>query len=348
MTIPQVLSAIQLGLLYGLLAMGLYIPFRILSIPDMTVQGSFTLGMIVAAVFTYAGQPLLGILVSIIAGAIAGLITGVLHTKFKIASILSGILTMTALYTVNLLIAAGKANISLIGKETIYTMVDSVFNNDQLTRTLVTFVIVAVVATLVAIFFHTRTGLTIRATGDNSAMVRHTSINTDNMIMIGLALGNSMTALSGALVSHYNLFADVNSGTGILVVALAAIIIGETIFKRNGVTKGLISTVIGSIIYRFIFAIALKFDVLPSYSLNLISTLIVILALMFPTLQVLNERRRKKKLHKHLADAWLADEDEDEEIKPNQEEIDAERARAQAESIISNGDSINKEVSKDE
>lgn len=314
MTIPQVLSAIQLGLLYGLLAMGLYIPFRILSIPDMTVQGSFTLGMMVAAIFTYAGNPILGLLFSILAGALAGLVTGILHTKFQIPSILSGILTMTALYTVNLLIASGKANISLIGKETVYTIVNKYFANEQLTRTLVTFAIVAVIATLVAVFFHTRTGLTIRATGDNSAMVRHTSINTDNMIMIGLGLGNAMTALSGALLSHYNLFADVNSGTGILVVALAAIIIGETIFTRNGVTLGLISTVIGSIIYRFIFAIALKFDVLPSYSLNLISTLIVILALIFPTLQVLNERRRKKKLHKHLADAWLVDEDEEQAV----------------------------------
>lgn len=310
MTITQVLSAIQLGLLYGLLAIGLYIPFRILDIADMTVQGSFTLGMIVAAVYAFQDKSVFGIVMAVIAGAIAGLVTGFLHTKFKIASILAGILTMTALYTVNLIVAAGKANISLIGKDTIYTKVDQLIQNDQTTKTVLTLVIVAIVTTLLAVFFHTRTGLTIRATGDNSAMVRHTSINTDTMIMIGLAIGNALTALAGALVAHYNLFADVNAGTGILVVALAAIIIGETIFRRGGVTMGLISTLVGSIIYRFIYAIALKFDVLPSYSLNLISTIIVILALMLPTLKEMKNRRRKKKLHQTLAATWLNQKDE--------------------------------------
>ena len=309
MTIAQVLSAIQLGLIYGLLAMGLYIPFRILNIADMTVQGSFTLGMIVSAVFAYDHLPLVGILVACLSGAVAGLVTGILHTKFNIASILSGILTMTALYTINLLVAGGKANISLIGKETLYSMIDQYVGNEDISKTILTLFIVVVVTTILAVFFRTRTGLTIRATGNNSAMVRHTSINTDNMIMIGLCIGNALTAFSGALIAHYNLFADVNSGSGILVVALAAIIIGETIFRRNGVTKGLISTVIGSVIYRFIFAIALKFDVLPSYSLNLISTIIVILALMVPTIQDANIRRRKKQLHKNLAKKWLENDD---------------------------------------
>lgn len=305
MTIAQVLSAIQLGLLYGVLAIGLYIPFRILDIPDMTVQGSFTLGMVVAAVYAYQDKTILGIIIAVLAGAVAGLITGFLHTKFKIASILAGILTMTGLYTVNLIVASGKANISLIGKETIYTMVDRFVQNEQMTKTVLTLLISVLLTVLLAVFFHTRTGLTIRATGDNSAMVRHTSINTDTMIMIGLAMGNALTALSGALIAHYNLFADVNAGTGILVVALAAIIIGETILGKSGVTMGLIATLIGSIIYRFIYAIALKFDVLPSYSLNLISTIIVIIALMIPTLKVLRNRYRKKKIHQHLAATWL-------------------------------------------
>lgn len=305
MTVPQIISAVQLGLLYGLLAIGLYVPFRVLDIPDMTVQGSFTLGMIVAAVFAYSGRPLLGLLVASLAGVISGMVTGLLHTKFKIASILSGILTMTALYTVNLLVAGGKANISLIGKETVYSLVNRYFANEDLAKTGLTLTIVALTCVILATFFHTRTGLTIRATGDNMVMVRHTSINTDNMIMIGLGIGNGLTALCGGLLAHYNLFADVNAGTGVLVVALAAIIIGETIFRRSGVTLGIISTVAGSIVYRFIFAIALKFDVLPSYSLNLISTIIVVLALVFPTFQDYRKRQRKKKLHKSLAKAWL-------------------------------------------
>ncbi|HHU53591.1 MAG TPA: ABC transporter permease [Clostridiaceae bacterium] len=307
MTIAQVLSAIQLGLLYGILAVGLYIPFRILDIADMSVQGTFTMGMIIAAVFSYNRMPILGIVVAVLGGAVFGIVTGILHTKFNIPSILSGILTMTALYTVNLLIASGKANISLIGKDTIYTIADRLINNDQVTRTVVTLLIVILMTLAIAVFFHTRTGLTIRATGDNAAMVRHTSINTDNMKMIGLSLGNAMAALSGALISQYNLFADVNSGTGILVVALAAIIIGETLFKRNGVTLGLISTVVGSIIYRFIIAIALKFDVLPSYALNLISTIIVIIALMLPAIKETRERKTKKRLHQELVNKYLND-----------------------------------------
>ncbi|MGB4610910.1 MAG: hypothetical protein WBH77_09860 [Saccharofermentanales bacterium] len=307
MTIAQVLSAIQLGLLYGILAVGLYIPFRILDIADMSVQGTFTMGMIIAAVFSYNGMSLLGIIVAILSGAVSGIVTGILHTKFNIPSILSGILTMTALYTVNLIIASGKANISLIGKDTIYTLADRLISNEEATKTIVTLLITVLMVLAISVFFHTRTGLTIRATGDNAAMVRHTSINTDNMKMIGLGLGNAMAALSGALISQYNLFADVNSGTGILVVALAAIIIGETLFKRNGVTLGLISTVVGSIIYRFIIAIALKFDVLPSYALNLISTIIVIVALMFPTIKETHDRKSKKRLHRELANKYLND-----------------------------------------
>ncbi len=322
MTVAQVISAIQLGLMYGLLAMGLYIPFRILDIADMTVQGTFTLGMIIAAIFAFNQKPFLGILIACLSGAIAGIVTGILHTKFNIASILSGILTMTGLYTINLLVAGGKANISLIGKETIFSLVNRFIKNEDITKTLVTFVFVLIVAVILSVFFHTRTGLTIRATGNNSAMVRHTSINTDNMIIIGLSLGNALAALSGALITHYNLFADVNSGSGILVVALAAIIIGETIFKRNGVTLGLISTVIGSVIYRFIFAIALKFDVLPSYSLNLISTIIVIIALMVPTIQVTKNRHHKKKMHKHLAHKWLEENTELASSNENKSQID--------------------------
>lgn len=305
MTIAQVLSAIQLGLLYGILAVGLYIPFRILDIADMSVQGTFTMGMIIAAVFSYNNMPFLGIIVAILAGAISGVVTGILHTKFNIPSILSGILTMTALYTVNLIIASGKANISLIGKDTLYTIADKLIGNEQATKTIVTLLIVILMTVMISVFFHTRTGLTIRATGDNAAMVRHTSINTDNMKMIGLGLGNAMAALSGALISQYNLFADVNSGTGILVVALAAIIIGETLFKRNGVTLGLISTVVGSTVYRFIIAIALKFDILPSYALNLISTVIVILALMFPAIKETRDRKLKRRLHLELSNKYM-------------------------------------------
>lgn len=310
MTIAQLLGALQLGLLYGLLGIGLYIPFRVLDIPDMTTQGSFTLGMAVAGVLTFSGHPILGLIAAALAGALAGVITGVLHTKFKIASILAGILTMTGLYTANLMIMGGKANISLIGKETIFTMVNASLNNEVATLTTVSLVVTVITVVILAVFFHTRMGLTIRATGDNDAMVRHTSINTDVMKIIGLAIGNGLAALSGALICHYNLFADVNSGTGILVVGLASIIIGETMLKRGSVTRGLIATVFGSVLYRLIIALALKFDILPSYGLNLVSTLIVIIALMTPTVRQWIAYRQKRVRHKSLVQKWMKEEEE--------------------------------------
>lgn len=305
MTVAQILGAVQLGLIYGLMGLGLYIPFRVLDIPDMTTQGSFTLGMVVAGAMTLAGHPVLGLLVSLAAGAAAGVVTGILHSKWKISAILSGILTMTALYTVNLLIMGGKANISLIGKGTVFSGLEVALGNSDLAITLLSFFIVVLWVALLAVFFHTRTGLTLRATGDNEMMVRHTSIDTDLMKILGLAMGNALAAFSGALICHYNVSADVNSSNGILVVGLASIIIGETLFKRDGVTRGLISTILGSILYRLMIAAALKFDILPSYALNLISTVIVIAALMFPSIQRARMRYRKKVRHRRLVEKWM-------------------------------------------
>nr|WP_072514906.1 ABC transporter substrate binding protein [Ndongobacter massiliensis] len=296
----QLAGALQLGLLYGILGLGLYIPFRILNIPDMTTQGSFTLGMVVAGVLTAAGHPFLAMVAAFLAGGSAGVATGVLHTKFSIPSILAGILTMTGLYTVNLFIMGGKANLSLINMNTIFTPLTNLLGSESLARTLVSLGGAALCVLFFSIFFHTRTGLTLRATGDNDVLVRHSSINTDLMKTLGLAVGNALAGLSGAMICHYNAFADVNMGTGILVVGLAAIIIGETLLGRDGVTKGLLTTIFGSVLYRYIVAIALKFDILPSYGMNLISTAIVIVALMFPSIQRMRERRKKKIRHRAL------------------------------------------------
>ncbi|SHJ44066.1 ABC transporter permease [Parasporobacterium paucivorans] len=290
-----IIGSIQLGLIYGLLGMGLYVPFRVLDISDMTTQGSFTLGMVVAGVLTVAGYPVAGLFAAMLCGAISGLITGVLHTKFRISAILAGILTMTGLYTVNLYVMSGKANISLIGKSTIFTDFYGIIGNELISETSLLAIIAAVTILIVAVFFKTRLGIAIRATGDNDDMVRNSSINSDRTKCIGLAIGNALTALSGALLCHYNLFADVNSGTGVLVVGLASIIIGETLFRKNGVTRGLIITVLGSIVYRLIIALALKVNLLPSFALNLISTLIVIVALGFPTFRGMMNRYAKKR-----------------------------------------------------
>lgn len=298
MTIDQLIGSLQLGLIYGILGIGLYIPFRILYISDMTTQGSFTLGMVVSGILAYNGMPILGIAVAMLSGALAGVVTGILHTWFRISSILSGILTMTGLYTVNLLVMGGRASISLFGKDTIFTMAGSLGDHPVIPKTLIPMGFAFLVVALVAVFFRTRVGLSIRATGDNEKMVRNSSINTDRMKIYGLALGNAMTALSGAILAQYNDFADVNSGSGILVVGLASIIIGETVFRKNGVTRGVIVTLLGSILYRIIIAMALKFDILPSYALNLISTLIVVVALVTPTAKNSIMRIKQRRLHR--------------------------------------------------
>lgn len=292
-----VLGSIQLGLMYGLLAMGVYISFRVLNTPDLTAEGSFTLGVAVSAMVTLAGAPYLGLLMAFLCGMAAGALTGVLQTRVGIHPILAGILTMSGLYTVNLAIMGASANVTLIGKETLYQRL--FVQLAPLGKDGVKLLVAAALALLLFLaltwFFKTHLGLCIRATGNNEAMVRSSSINASAMKIIGLAVSNGCIALSGAVVAQYQGYADISSGIGILVVGLASVIIGEAFFGRRGVTLGLLSAIVGSLLYRVIVSLALSTNIFPTYFLKLISAVIVGVALSLPTIREAHLRRRLRR-----------------------------------------------------
>ena len=281
------LGSLQLGLLYGILAIGIYISFRILNVPDLTTEGSFTFGLATSAMCAIGGHYILGIFLSIAAGALAGIVTGILQTKCRIHPILSGIITMSGLYTVNLAVMKNAVNVSLIGKDEIFTVISAALENmsRDAVRCVVSFIFAAVVCLIMIWFFKTHIGLCIRATGDNEAMVSSSSINVDATKIIYLAISNGCVGLSGGLLAQYQGFADINSSVGILVVGLASVIIGEVIMGRRGVTIGIISAVIGSIIYRYIIALATASHIFPAFALKLVSAVIVAVALSIPAIK---------------------------------------------------------------
>ena len=281
------LGSLQLGLLYGILAIGIYISFRILNVPDLTTEGSFTFGLATSAMCAIGGHYILGIFLSIAAGALAGIVTGILQTKCRIHPILSGIITMSGLYTVNLAVMKNAVNVSLIGKDEIFTVISAALENmsRDAVRCVVSLIFAAVVCLIMIWFFKTHIGLCIRATGDNEAMVSSSSINVDATKIISLAISNVCVGLSGGLLAQYQGFADINSSVGILVVGLASVIIGEVIMGRRGVTIGIISAVIGSIIYRYIIALATASHIFPAFALKLVSAVIVAVALSIPAIK---------------------------------------------------------------
>lgn len=281
------LGSLQLGLLYGILAIGIYISFRILNVPDLTTEGSFTFGLATSAMCAIGGHYILGIVLSIAAGALAGIVTGILQTKCRIHPILSGIITMSGLYTVNLAVMNNAVNVSLIGKDEIFTMVSTALEgmSRDAVRCVVSLAFAAVVCVVMIMFFKTHLGLCIRAAGDNEAMVSSSSINVDATKIISLAISNGCVGLSGGLLAQYQGFADINSSVGILVVGLASVIIGEVIMGRRGVTVGIISAVIGSIIYRYIIALATASHIFPAFALKLVSAVIVAIALSIPAVK---------------------------------------------------------------
>ena len=282
MSLTAFIGAMELGLVYSLLAYGTFISFRILKVADLTVDGSFVLGAAVSAMLTFEGMPFAGILAALIAGAIAGIITALLQTKMGIQPILAGILTMTGLYSINLMVMGGKANIPLLNKTNIFTYAENL--GGRAYKIIILAVIIAVVFIILNWFFRTLLGLSIRATGDNEDMCRASSINTDSVKIVGFALSNSIVALSGALVAQMQQSADVNMGSGMVVISFASLIIGSVIIKNKNITMGLLSVVIGSIIYRLIIALILTTNFPPSY-LKLISAIVVITALSVPNLK---------------------------------------------------------------
>ena len=287
------IDSLQLGLLYGILALGIYISFRILSIPDLTTEGSFAFGLSVSAAITAMGHPVLAILAAMAAGALAGSVTGLMQTRFRIHPILSGIITMSGLYSINLAVLGGSPNLSLVRVPTLFKLIPFLKKNDAMT--IIPIVAALVFLTLIILFFHTHIGMCIRAVGDNEDMVRASSINVNVCKVLSFSVSNALVALSGALIAQYQGYADISSSNGILVVGLASVIIGEALFGRRSVTLGFISALAGSLIYRYIITLATRYSPLPAYMLKLVSAVIVALALAIPALrQNMKEARLKQ------------------------------------------------------
>ena len=287
-----VIATVSQGMLWALLAIGVYLTFRVLDIADLTVEGSFPLGAATAATMLVAGvHPLLAILGACLTGMLAGVVTGFLCTKLKIPALLAGILTMIALYSVNLRIM-GKANLPLLQQDTVFTIWQVGGLDKSMTTLVIGTVIVLVVALLNYWFFGTELGTAVRATGFNPHMIRANGINTDNMIVLGLLLSNGLVAISGALVAQSNGFADVGMGVGTIVIGLASVIIGEVLFGTRSFKNCLISVILGSIVYRAVIAIVLQMG-MPPNDLKLFTAILVALALSLPLLQARWNKFRK-------------------------------------------------------
>ncbi len=297
MSFYSFLSAIELGLIYSLTALGLFLSYRILNVPDLTADGSFTLGAATAIVFTLMGHPIFGIFAAALAGALSGLVTAFLQTKMKIQPILAGIITMTALYSINLMVMDNKANLSITSEQSLYTAVGQLVGKKAQGMVL-SFMTAAGVIILLVLFFHTRLGLCVRATGDNEEMVRSSSVNADGMKAIGLATANACIALSGAMIAHYNCYAEVKMGIGMVVIGLASLIIGEIaveLFAKNKtIFLSVFAAVIGSVLYRLIIAQALEMNFSAS-CLKLITAVIVAAAMSYPAVRETIEFYRKRR-----------------------------------------------------
>lgn len=278
-------TALELGFLYALIAMALFLSYRILDIADLTTDGCFVLGAAVSVTVTAAGHPILAIFAAMLAGACAGFVTAFLQTKLGVPSILAGIITNTGLYTVNLMAMGWKSNQSLLGGRTVFTMLRDRGIGGEWYELLLAASVTILAGLLLVLFLGTRMGLSIRATGDNPDMVRASSLNPSFTITVGLCLANVLTALSGAVVGQYQKTVDINSGTGIVVIGLACLIIGETLLGRRSVKKGVIAAILGSIVYRFIYAIVFYTKIVPVECLKLLTAVIVALAIASPSIR---------------------------------------------------------------
>ena len=284
MSLIQFLGAIEIGLVFGLVGLGVFLSFRVLNFPDLTVDGSFPLGAAVCATLIVNGvNPWLATLAAMLAGSCAGLVTALLNLRFNILHLLASILTMIALYSINLRIM-GKPNVAVIGDPTIIKQFAFIgLTNPQL-KPLIAAVIVGIALFLVIRFLASDYGLAMRATGANPRMARAMGVDTRQATYVGMALSNSLVALAGALFAQMNGYADVTMGTGVIVVGLAAVILGEAICGTRSIVVWAIGCVIGSLIYRMAVAFALnsQFLGITSSDLNLVTAVLVAIALILP------------------------------------------------------------------
>ena len=288
-------SAISQGILWGIMALGVYITFRVLNFADLTVDGSFTMGGAISAILVINGvSPILAVLIAMIGGMVAGLCTGFLNTKLRIPALLAGILTQIALYSINLRIM-GSPNISLLRIETLFTKLRDMGFPDRWVVMALAVVCTVFVILLMYWFFGTEIGSAVRATGNNPNMIRALGVNTHTTTILALVLGNGLCALSGGLIAQQQGYGDIGMGTGAIVIGLAAIIIGEVLFFKSTFYLRLIGVVVGAVVYRIVIALVLKMG-LNSTDMKLFTAILVALALYLPTLksnaQKLNMRRR--------------------------------------------------------
>ena len=290
------ISSLPLGIMWALTTIGVFITFRVLEVSDLTVDGTLGLGAAVSAVLIAAGwNPFLSILIAFIAGLAAGLVSALLHTKLKIPPLLAGILTMTALYSITLRVM-GKANVSINKQETIYTLFSKFFNIpdriqlpggitlSNLSVLVVATLFVIVITVILYLFFGTEFGYAIRATGNNPQMIRAQGVNTNTTTIVGLMLSNGLVAISGALLTQSQKFAEVTMGTGTIVVGLASVIIGEVLFGVRSFKNCLISIILGSLVYRMVISIVLELGMNPN-DLKLLTACIIAVALSLPLIK---------------------------------------------------------------
>lgn len=288
------ITALSQGLLWALLAIGVYITYRILDTPDLSAEGTFPLGGAIAAALMVQGvSPIIATIVAIVGGMSAGFVTGILYTKLKIPPLLSGILTMTGLYSINLRIM-GRANISLIGQQTIFDGVESLGVPAQFVPMFVGIICTLIVVGLLHLFFHTEIGYTLRATGDNEQMVRAQGVDTDRMKILGLMVSNGLIAFSGSLIAQDNGFSDISMGVGVIVIGLASVIIGEVLFGSLSIAKRLLCVALGSMVYRMIIALVLNLGMNP-IDLKLISAIVLTITLASPMVKKSLDKRNGKR-----------------------------------------------------
>jgi putative tryptophan/tyrosine transport system permease protein len=312
-----VFGAFEAGVIYAIMALGVYLSFRIIDFPDLTVDGSFVTGAAVAAILIVEGMnPILATIIALLAGFVAGCLTGLLHTKGKINPLLSGILMMIALYSINLRIM-GKSNVPLLQEETVINIITNAWKNTGLDDSIqsllsvmgvthfipktwailiVMSVVVVSIKMLLDWFLKTEIGLSIRATGDNETMIRSFAANTDFLKIVGLGISNALVAFSGALIAQYNGFSDVGMGIGMIVIGLASVIIGEAVFGAKNIIRATLAVIGGAILYRIIVTLALRADFLETGDMKMITAFIVICALVLPKMAVqIKENRNKKR-----------------------------------------------------
>lgn len=322
--VTSLYGAVEQGLIYAIMALGVYLTFRILDFPDLTVDGSFVTGGAVSAVMIVNGyDPFVSILAGGLIGFFAGCVTGILHTHGKINPLLSGIIMMIALYSINLRIM-GKPTIPLLNETTwfkqigtwweqsgidaaIFSLFSSMSMEEYMPKTfLVIFsmmLLVMIIKKMMDWLLATEAGLALRATGDNDRMAKSFSANTKGYIIIGLGISNGMVAVSGAMITHYNGFADINLGIGMIIVGLASVIIGEGLFGKDKMARATLAVILGAIIYRIIISLALRMDFLDASDMKLITAVIVVGALVIPVWWRQFRDRKKRMARKKEIDA---------------------------------------------